>query len=155
MIDFDRLWGVIVVFTGEYNHTIDSKNRIIVPIKLREGLGETFFVSKGFDGCLYLSTNEDWQSFCLKLKELPSNAETRDFIRKLSSSSMECEPDKQGRIIIPQKLKEFAKLDKDVVLVGAINRVEIWSKEVYDGISDNESLDSVMEKLSEKYGLQF
>ena len=151
----ERKWRVIIMFMGEYNHTIDPKNRIIVPIKLRDELGEKFVISEGFDGCLYLSKKEDWENFCRKLLALPGNYETRTLQRRILSTSMECEPDKQGRIIVPTNLKNKAKLEKDIVMVGIINRVEIWSKDIYEGESNDESLSAIMEKLSEKYDLQF
>ena len=155
MVDSDTKWEVKAMFMGEFNHTIDPKNRVIVPAKFREGLGEKFVVSAGLDGCLYLMKNEDWESFAESLNELPINKESRQLVRFFMRNAQECEPDKQGRIIIPQGLVDLAKLEKDVVLTGAGKKVEIWSKESLDGETPEESMEDIVEKLSTEYGLKF
>lgn len=115
---------------GEYNHTIDAKGRVIVPAKFREVLGNEFVVTKGLDGCLYGYANDDWNAFEEKLKTLPiTNKNTRQFTRFFLAGAASCEIDKQGRILLPAVLREFAGLNKDVVLVGVASRIEIWSKE--------------------------
>lgn len=118
------------MFMGEYNHTIDAKGRVIVPAKFREVLGDEFVVTKGLDGCLYGYANDDWNAFEEKLKTLPiTNKNTRQFTRFFLAGAASCEIDKQGRILLPAVLREFAGLNKDVVLVGVASRIEIWSKE--------------------------
>ena len=121
------------MFMGEYNHTIDPKGRLIIPAKFREALGDEFVVTKGLDGCLFVYANTEWNNFEEKLRTLPlTNKNARQFTRFFLAGAAACEVDKQGRILIPQVLREFAKLEKDVVLVGVASRIEIWSKEVWD-----------------------
>jgi len=143
------------MFMGEFNHTIDPKNRVIVPAKFREELGEAFVISAGLDGCLYLTKKSDWEAFAQRLAELPFTAETRQLQRHFMRNSLECEPDKQGRILIPQNLKDLAGLEKDVVLVGSVTKVEIWSKERLDGMSGDETMEEIAEKMSVDYNLRF
>lgn len=121
------------MFMGEYNHTIDAKGRLIVPVKFREILGDNFIVTKGFDGCLFVYPNDEWTRFEEKLKGLPlTNKNARQFTRFFLAGAAACEIDKQGRILLPQVLREFASLEKDVVLVGVASRIEIWSRERWD-----------------------
>ena len=121
------------MFMGEYNHTIDAKGRLIVPAKFREILGDNFIVTKGFDGCLFVYPNDEWTRFEEKLKSLPlTNKNARQFTRFFLAGAAACEVDKQGRILLPQVLREFASLEKDVVLVGVASRIEIWSRERWD-----------------------
>ena len=121
------------MFMGEYNHTIDAKGRLIVPAKFREILGDNFIVTKGLDGCLFVYPNDEWTRFEEKLKSLPlSNKNARQFTRFFLAGAAACEVDKQGRILLPQVLREFASLEKDVVLVGVASRIEIWSRERWD-----------------------
>ena len=121
------------MFMGEYNHTIDAKGRLIVPAKFREILGDNFIVTKGLDGCLFVYPNDEWTRFEEKLKSLPlTNKNARQFTRFFLVGAAACEVDKQGRILLPQVLREFASLEKDVVLVGVASRIEIWSRERWD-----------------------
>ena len=121
------------MFMGEYNHTIDAKGRLIVPAKFREILGDNFIVTKGLDGCLFVYPNDEWTRFEEKLKSLPlTNKNARQFTRFLLAGAAACEVDKQGRILLPQVLRGFASLEKDVVLVGVASRIEIWSRERWD-----------------------
>lgn len=121
------------MFMGEYNHTIDAKGRLIVPAKFREILGDNFIVTKGLDGCLFVYPNDEWTRFEEKLKGLPlTNKNARQFTRFFLAGAAACEVDKQGRILLPQVLREFASLEKDVVLVGVASRIEIWSRERWD-----------------------
>lgn len=121
------------MFMGEYNHTIDAKGRLIVPAKFREILGDNFIVTKGLDGCLFVYPNDEWTRFEEKLKSLPlTNKNARQFTRFFLAGAAACEVDKQGRILLPQVLREFASPEKDVVLVGVASRIEIWSRERWD-----------------------
>lgn len=118
---------------GRYNHTIDPKGRLSIPSKYRETLGEEFVVSKGMDGCLFVYANEDWKAFEEKLASLPLiNTEARAFARFFLSGAQYVTLDKQGRILMPQDLREFAGLEKDVVLAGMGGRIEIWSLENWE-----------------------
>ena len=121
------------MFMGEYNHTVDAKGRLIVPSKFREQLGEEFVVTKGLDGCLFVYENTEWKALEEKLHALPlTNANARKFSRFFLAGATTCEVDKQGRILLPAILREFAKIDKDAVLVGVGSRIEIWSREIWN-----------------------
>lgn len=142
--------GTIAMFMGEYGHTIDAKGRIIVPAKFRESLGDNFIITKGLDNCLFVYTNEEWQRFEEKLKTLPlTNKNARTFTRFFLAGAADVELDKQGRILIPSVLREFASLQKDVVFVGVGSRIEIWSKESWnDSISNyDDNMDEVAENM--------
>ena len=120
------------MFMGEYSHSIDAKGRLIMPAKFREQLGDEFVVTKSPDKCLYVYTNEEWKNFEEKLATLPiTNKGTRQFVRFFLAGAATCEVDKQGRILLPAVLREYAELDKEVVLVGTSKRIEIWNKDRY------------------------
>ncbi|MCQ2080617.1 MAG: division/cell wall cluster transcriptional repressor MraZ [Lachnospiraceae bacterium] len=139
-----------MLFMGEYNHTLDAKNRLIIPSKFRELLGEEFVVTKGMDGCLFVFTNDDWDEFTKKLKELPMmDKEARQFVRFFLAGATSSEIDKTGRIILPQPLKDFADITKDVVLVGVGSRVEIWSKQRWDGEMSYQDVDDIAKHMFE------
>lgn len=139
------------MFIGEYQHSLDSKNRIIVPAKLREGLGNKFVITKGLDGCLYAYPLEEWNILEDKLKTLPlTNKDARTFVRFFFSGACEVELDKQFRGLIPQNLKEYAKIEKDIVSIGVLSRVEIWSKEMWENYNDlNVDFDYIAEKMND------
>ena len=141
------------MFMSEYNHTVDPKGRLIIPSKFRDQLGDEFVVSKGMDGCLFVYANEDWAAFEEKLTALPLiNKEARQFARFFLSGAAQVEVDKQGRILLPQNLRDFAELTKDVVLVGVGSRIEIWSKDKWDNVSADENMDDIA-KAMEALGL--
>ncbi|PYI54583.1 division/cell wall cluster transcriptional repressor MraZ [Paenibacillus flagellatus] len=138
------------MFMGEYQHSIDDKGRMIVPAKFREALGAQFIVTRGLDNCLFVYPKEEWAVLEQKLKSLPlMKADARAFTRFFFSGATECELDKQGRINIPNTLCEYAKLDKDCVVLGVSNRVEIWSKQVWENYfqQSEESFNEIAEKL--------
>ena len=138
------------MFTGQYNHTVDTKGRLIIPSKFREILGEQFVVTKGMDGCLFAFSNDDWKVFEEKLKALPiTNKNARKFARFFLAGAADVEVDKQGRILIPSVLREFAELDKDVVLVGVGSRIEIWSKAKWEEASEYDDMEDIAEHMSE------
>lgn len=140
------------MFMGEYNHTIDAKGRLIIPSKFREALGDEFVVTKGLDGCLFVYDNHEWAAFEEKLKALPlTNKDARKFVRFFLAGAGNVEVDKQGRILIPSNLREFATLEKDVVLVGVGSRIEIWSKEKWDSEAsfDDEDMEDIAEHMSD------
>lgn len=142
---------VIAMFMGEYNHTIDAKSRLIIPSKFREILGEEFVVTKGLDGCLFVFDSTEWTAFEEKLRKLPSltNPDVRKFVRFFMAGATAVDLDKQGRILIPNSLKDFAGLDKDVVLIGVGSRMEIWSKERYEGTVTYDDMEEVALHLSD------
>ena len=122
---------VNVVLTGEYQHNIDAKGRMIVPVKLREELGDTFVITKGLDGCLFALPMSEWEKLDAELRDKPIST-SRKIKRFFYASKTDCEIDGNGRILIPQPLREFAQIEKEVVVVGVSTRVEIWSKENWD-----------------------
>lgn len=141
---------MITVFMGQYEHSIDAKGRVIIPAKYREDLGESFVVTRGLDGCLFLYPQEEWAAFVAKLQELPSNQNTRKIQRQFLSKAMEVVLDKQGRILVPALLRTSAALEKEVVFVGMMNRVEVWDKsrlEEQEMQEDEEALEATMDEL--------
>lgn len=139
------------MFKGEYQHALDAKNRMIIPVKLREDLGNNFVLTKGLDGCLYAYPMEEWMILEEKLKTLPlTNKDARAFVRFFFSGASEIEMDKQYRGLIPQNLKEYASIEKEIVSIGVLNRVEIWSKERWEGYNESDiDFDLIAEKMSD------
>lgn len=122
------------MFYGEHSHTVDRKGRIILPSKFREiakqNFIEKFFITRGLDKCLFMFSEDEWRSQEMKFKSLSfTKKEARQFNRLYFSGAVEIIPDKQGRILIPQYLKDFAGIKRELVIVGVSNRIEIWSKE--------------------------
>ena len=121
------------MLTGEFNHSIDTKGRLIIPSKFRDILGDDFVITKGLDGCLFLYPANEWKIFEEKLRTLPlKNKNARTFTRFFLGSAVDGGLDKQGRVLISSALRAFAGLDKEVVLVGVLDRVEIWDKAKWD-----------------------
>lgn len=138
MSESGSLWGESM-FMGEYHHSIDVKGRLIIPSKLRDDLGENFIVTRGLDGCLFLYPKEHWNTIINKYNELPDTKDKRQFLRIFLSGATTCEYDKQGRINIPKPLIDYASLEKDCIIIGALEKLEIWSKERWEEfISANE-----------------
>ena len=133
---------------GEYEHSLDIKGRLIMPAKLRETIGEKFIVTKGLDGCLFAFSLVEWANFEQKLRTLPiSNKDARAFSRFFFAGAIECEIDKQGRFLISSNLREFANLDKDVIIIGMDSRIEIWSKDKWQQCDSDISADDIAEKM--------
>lgn len=140
------------MFIGEYQHSLDSKGRIIIPSKFRAELGEGFVMTKGLDNCLFVYPKAEWSILEEKLKKLPlTNRDARAFVRFFFSGASECELDKQGRVLIPPNLRDHSKLEKEVVIIGVATRIEIWSKEEWDMYNNDDSLsyDNIAEKMAE------
>lgn len=136
------------MFMGEYNHTVDAKGRLIVPSKFREQLGDEFVVTKGLDGCLFAYENTEWKALEEKLHALPlTNKSARKFARFFLAGASACEVDKQGRILLPSILREFAGIDKDAVLVGVGSRIEIWSKESWTNANVYDDMEEIAENM--------
>ena len=142
-------------FSGKYNHTLDAKGRVIVPAKFKKNLGDSFMLSLGMDGCLYLFTNERWEEFMEELSNLPaSSADVRKMIRVFTANSAELEIDKQGRILIPPELRKKAGLKKEVVFIGVTHKIEVWDKDRYEAAESSDSIDEIVEGLN-TYGIKF
>ncbi len=137
---------------GEFEHSIDTKGRLILPAKIKDDLGKEFIITKGLDGCLFGYSLTEWNKFAEKLKTLPlTNKNTRDFVRFFLSGAVEEETDKQGRFLVPANLREYASLTKDAVIIGVGTRIEIWDKKKWEEYNseDNLSVDKIAEKMSE------
>ena len=140
-------------FKGEYSHSIDAKGRLIVPAKFRELLGDQFVVTKGFDGCLFVFAQDGWDQFEEKLQALPMDKpEARMLGRFFISGAIDAEVDKQGRILLPTNLLQHAKIEKEAVIAGVGNRVEIWSEDNWAKASTFDDIDEIAAKMSQ-YGL--
>ena len=138
------------MFMGEYNHIIDAKGRLIIPARFRELLGEEFILTKGLDGCLSIYPMDAWEAFETKLRALPlTNKNARTFTRFFVAGATNCELDKQGRILVPQTLREFAGLEKEVVLTGNLDRIEIWSKAKWSENCNYDDMDSIAESMQD------
>lgn len=142
------------MFYGEFEHSIDRKGRLILPAKFREvaknQFVEKFFVTRGLDKCLFMFAEEEWRSQENKFKNMPfTKQQSRNFNRLLFSGAQEISFDKQGRILLPQYLKDFADIKKDVMIVGVSNRIEIWAKDLWRDFYANsrQSFEEIAEKL--------
>ena len=137
--------------TGQYAHNIDAKGRLFIPAALRRELGQTFHVTVGQDHCLSVFSDESWAAFMGKLKELSYNEVKK--LRALFAYAADCEPDSQGRILIPAKLREYAGLTKEVVVVGSFDRAEIWSAERWAAIENEAFSTGALEQAMAEMGL--
>ncbi len=133
---------------GEYQHSLDSKGRVNFPAKLRESLGETFIITKGLDNCLFVYSMDEWKVLEDKIRALPMS-KARDLQRFLFAGAVEVEADKQGRVIIPQNLRSYAGLEKDIMVIGASVRVEIWDTQRYQQSCESLTSDSIAQAMDE------
>lgn len=141
------------MFYGEYKHSLDNKDRVIIPAKFRELFKEhyveKFFITRGLDQCLFVFTEETWKTQEKKFRELPfTKSEARKFNRLYFSGAVEVIADKQGRVLIPDYLKSYAAINTDVVIIGVSDRIEIWSKEKWQEFFDTNK--GQFEDLAEK-----
>lgn len=137
------------MFMGEFHHNIDEKGRITIPSKLRDGLKEDFIITRGLDGCLFIYPKEEWNIVINKYKELPNTLEKRQFMRIFLSGATTCEYDKMGRINIPKPLIDYAKLEKECIIIGVDEHLELWSKTIWDNFinSNEEAMSNICDKL--------
>ncbi len=124
------------MFSGEFEHTIDDKGRLTIPAKFRPLLEEGMFVTRGLDGCLFVYPPEAWAIMANKVAELPLAQSDARFFARMIFSGTECQPDKQGRILLPTHLREHAAIENEVVIVGLNSRLEIWSKERWRQVTE-------------------
>ena len=133
---------------GEYMHSIDAKGRVILPAGFRTELGESFIVTKGLDGCLFIYAQSEWEQLSAKLRQLPlAKTEARAFVRFFFAGARQVELDKQGRFLVPATLRQHASLQKDVVLIGVSSRIEVWSKEAW--LKYNEDINPAVSAIAE------
>jgi MraZ protein len=143
------------MFMGEYQHSVDTKGRLIIPSKFREDLGITFVITRGLDNCLFGYPMDEWRKLEEKLKELPmTKKDARAFARFFFSGATEVEIDKQGRINIPTTLATYAKLEKECVVLGVSSKIEIWAKDTWETYF-NEAENSFNEIAENLIGFDF
>lgn len=138
------------MFMGEYQHNIDDKGRVIIPVKYRDELGATFIITRGLDKSLFVYPSSEWKQIEQKLKSLPfTRSDARKFTRFFFSGAVEAELDKQGRVMIPGNLRDYAQLNKECVFIGVSNRIEIWSKELWESYyqDSEDSFNEIAEKI--------
>ncbi|BCV24681.1 MAG TPA: division/cell wall cluster transcriptional repressor MraZ [Firmicutes bacterium] len=124
------------MFMGEFQHALDSKGRLFIPARLREELGERFIMTRGLDRCLFVYPLAEWATLERKLKELPfTRSEARAFVRFFFAGATECQPDNQGRVLIPPSLRSYAGIEKETSIIGVSTRVEIWSQQEWENYS--------------------
>ena len=135
---------------GEFHHNIDDKNRLIIPAKFRDEIGDKFVLTRGLDGCLFIYSLSNWEKIVDKLKNLPfTKKDARTFMRFFLSGATICEFDKQGRININTSLIEYAKIKKECAIIGVNDRLEIWALEDFNNLMDDnkDNLSDIAENL--------
>lgn len=133
------------MLTGKYSHSLDAKNRIIIPSKLKDQLGETVTILRGSDKCLTVYSAEEWDNYAKRISELPKT-ELRAITRYIYANSIEVQPDAQGRVMLTPEMLQYAGITKNVITVGCGKYAEIWSQEVWD----EQNIDSEPENFTEK-----
>lgn len=136
------------MLTGTYQHNLDAKGRVFIPARMREELGEHFFVTRWFDDCLVVFSEEKWREFYEKLNS-QEITRSRDFQRFFFANACEAEADAQGRIILPQNLRESAGLTREVTIIGVMNRAEIWDKAKWENYNGSTGSDEIEQKMRE------
>ena len=145
----------MALFLGDFPHTLDDKGRLIMPSKFRNELGANFIVTRGLEGCLFVFTEQKWIEFTEQLNSRGlSKKDVRSITRFFCSCAMNTDLDKQGRFVVNKNLREFAGIERDVMIIGVSDRIEIWSKEKWDEYSEAEYSDDAI--MSERFdGLDF
>ncbi len=138
------------MFSGEFEHSLDPKGRVIIPAKMREQLGGVFYITKGIEHNLLVFSEEGWREFYAKLNTLPvTNRNARGFKRLFLSGAVECETNAQGRVLIPATLREYANIEKDVTIIGNGNNVEIWDTNTWKDYMNVLDADAIAQGLDE------
>ena len=138
------------MFIGEYKHNIDLKKRVALPSKFRAGLGSSVVITRGLDSCLFVYPMKNWEELAEKLGTMPiGEATTRSFVRLMLAGAVDVVADSQGRVLIPDYLREYAKLEKNVVVAGLFNRLEIWDENKWNEYKQKaeENSDEIAENL--------
>jgi MraZ protein len=162
-VKFGKKWGIvdkyvdkslllwITMFIGEFQHTIDAKGRMAIPAKFRNKLSGGAIITRGIDRCLFVLAPEDWEAFAHKLMALPlSQANSRAFVRHMLSGASDVELDAQGRVLIPDYLRKYAGVEKEVNVMGVYNRIEIWDRSSWN--TYREETEQSSEEIAEKMG---
>lgn len=136
------------MLTGQYSHNVDPKGRVNFPARLREELGVRFIITRGLDNCLFVYSMEEWALLAAKLKELPIS-KSAPLNRFFFAGAAEAEPDKQGRVLLPAHLREYAGLDRDVTIAGVSNRAEIWDSARWAQNNDLLTADAIASAMDE------
>ena len=143
------------MFLGEYKYTCDDKNRLRLPPKFKKSLGEGVVLTKGNDGCIFVVPKNKFENLFEKINNLPMfDSKAQQPLRMLFSSAVEVEEDNQGRFLLPSTLKDYAKINKNVVFIGVGSRIELWSQEVWEAYNSNanSNFDQILSNLGE-YGI--
>lgn len=149
-VDLNEVKNEINMFIGEYRHSIDSKKRLAVPSKFRNELKNKVVITRGLDKCLFVYPLKVWEELAEKLGSLPvGESTTRSFIRIMLAGAVDVEIDKQGRVLVPDYLKDYASFNKNVVIAGLYNRLEIWDEKKWDIYkkSAEKNTDEIAEQL--------
>ncbi len=139
---------IIEMLTGKYSHSLDQKNRIIIPSKLKDQLGDTITILRGSDKCLTLYSAEESEMYAKKISEMPKT-KVRELTRYLYSHSLEVQPDSQGRVMLPSEMLEYAGITKNVITIGCGRYAEIWSEEIWNEQHLDEEPENFTEMLLE------
>lgn len=145
-INMFLFWGCTFMLIGQYQHTIDAKGRVIVPVKFREDLGDHFYITKGLDGCLFVLSENEWSHLSQKIHSMPIS-KSRSLQRFFFSGAAEADVDKQGRILIPKQLRDYANLEKEIVFVGTSSRAEIWDSAKWDLFNNQLNEENIEEAM--------
>ena len=138
------------MYTGTFQYSVDTKGRLTLPSKLRDSLGEQFVVTKGIDGCLFVYDKTEWADFEVKLNKLSiTDPQARKVMRFFLAGAIDVELDKQGRFILPPNLREYADIQKDIVLMGCGKRVEIWDKQRFVDLDVDDNVNESMNYLND------
>lgn len=140
------------MFIGEYQHNLDAKGRLTLPSKFRDDLGDEFFITKGMDSCLFVFPQKEWDKIDEKINGLQlSRKESRGLARLFYAGAINVSLDKMGRVLLPQSLRGYAKLEKEAIIIGVSSRVEIWDKEAWETYNDDDNLnyDILTEKMTD------
>ncbi|MBQ5746341.1 MAG: division/cell wall cluster transcriptional repressor MraZ, partial [Clostridia bacterium] len=140
--------GVQIVLLGQFDYNVDAKGRVFVPAKLKEQLGETFVLAKSMDPCIAIYSMEMWEAYVAKLSVLPET-KARGIRRFVFSTAVEASTDAQGRVVLSQQLREYAGIEKEVVIIGVNDHAEIWNVDRYNGYMEDQKPDDMLETLTE------
>lgn len=150
MVESGLKWGKVAIFMfmGEYHNNIDEKGRITIPAKFRQPLGYEFIITRGLDNCLFVYGKEEWTNIINKYKSLPNTKDARKFMRVFLSGAIECTVDKQGRTNLSTPLIEYAKLNKECVIIGVSDHLEIWDNKTWqEFMADSSDISEIADSL--------